>query len=152
MLSLQTSHSLSRELFLTLNKILGTERRTWMREGRRNNAGFLVSFTVTKKISFETTIFKVKKHFYCTYMGFLIFFFSKQNKSHECFCHLGNPAGFTEVRNWGIYSFIPASAGRPLGAEGTSPVPLYRVWALEHQGVFYGSTIATNPFQLKVAA
>lgn len=80
MLSLQTSHSLPRELFLTLNKILGTER-TWMREGRRNNAGFLVPFTVTKKISFETTIFKVKKHFYCTNMGFLIFFFFQSRTS-----------------------------------------------------------------------
>lgn len=94
MLSLQTSHSLSRELFLTLNKILGTERRTWMREGRRNNAGFLVPFTVTKKISFETTIFKVKKHFYCTNMGFLIFFFFKAEQVSWMLLSFGKPGRF----------------------------------------------------------
>lgn len=45
---------------LTPDKIMGTER-TWLREGRRNNIGFPVPFSVTKKISFEVTIFKVKK-------------------------------------------------------------------------------------------
>lgn len=46
-------------LFLTPDKILGTER-AWLRKGRRNNMGFPVSFSVTMKISFEITTFKVK--------------------------------------------------------------------------------------------
>jgi len=59
-------------LLLTPDKILSTEW-TWLREGRRNNMGFPVPFSVIKKISFEITILKVKKHFYCSNMQFLRF-------------------------------------------------------------------------------
>lgn len=68
------SHSYPGSLLLTPDKVLDTER-AWLREGRRNNMGFPVSFSVTMKISFEITTFKVKKHFYCSKMWFLWVFF-----------------------------------------------------------------------------
>lgn len=138
-------------LLLTPDKILGTER-TWLRDGRRNNMGIPVPFSVTKKISFEITIFKAKKHFYCSKMWFLLFFFFlNQNKSHACFGHLWALAGFREVQNCGIYSFILASAGLLQGdlRELKGPLLCSRVWALEHRGTSNGSTIKTGPFQPK---
>lgn len=71
-------------LFLTPAKILGTER-AWLREGRRNNMGFPVSFSVTMKISSEITTFMVKKHFYCPKMWFLhVFFFIFKAEQNSC--------------------------------------------------------------------
>lgn len=69
------------------DKIMGTEG-TWLREGRRNNIGFPVPFSVTKKISFEVTIFKVKKKKLRLQDVIFTFFFLRQNKSHACFGHL----------------------------------------------------------------
>lgn len=54
-------------LLLTPDKVLATES-SWLREGKRNNMGIPVTFSVTKKIASEITIFKVKKHFYCSTM------------------------------------------------------------------------------------
>lgn len=145
-------------LSLTPDKILGT-KRTWLREGRRNNTGFPVPFSVTKKISFEITIFKVKKTFVLLkdviFTHTHPFFFEAEQDSCILWSFLGSGRLQRGSKLWDIqfYSCIcRLAAGRPVRAEGTFPVPLYRVRALEHQGTSSYSTIKTGRFQTKGTA